>query len=129
VFVKSRRPIVALLLFVLMVLGPRAGSALTTDQQQVTRVTVSAVQARFPNAKRTPRVVRMAIVGKYALTTWLLGEGGGQAVLHKDSKAEWSALAVHGGVMDTTILVAFGVPSATATKLEANLAPLPRQTP
>jgi len=103
--------------------------ALTTDQQQVIQVTVSAVQARFPSSTATASVSQIAIVGNYALTTWLLGEAGGQAVLKRSNKGTWSILGIGGSQMGSGILVAFGVPSATASSLESDLGPVPTPMP
>lgn len=120
---------VAFFILAVMLLPPCVGLALTSDQQQVIQVTMSAVHARFPNTTDTPNVSQMAVVGSYALTTWSLGQGGGQAVLQKKSNGTWSVLGIGGGQMDSNILAAFGVPGATATSLLTNLGPVPTPTP
>lgn len=98
--------------------------ALTTDQQQVIQLTIAAVQAKNPSAP-SPVVTKLSIASGYALTTWLWGDAGGQALLSKSSK-RWSVVQAHGGRMDATILHAFGVPSTTAATLIASLAPAPK---
>jgi hypothetical protein len=110
---------------------PFGSAALTTDQRQVIQSTISAVKNMVAwNGTVAPVVVQMSISHGYALTTWLVGEGGGQAVLRKNSKTGvWSVLQVHGGAMDADLLRGFGVPANTASTLEAHLAPVPKTTP
>jgi hypothetical protein len=126
---KRSGSFITLLLLALVVLTPGIGAALTADQQQVIQVTESAVHSRVPNTTYTPNVTEIAIVGSYALTTWTLGEGGGQAALQKKSSGSWVVLGMGGGQMDASTLVSFGVPSATATSLESALGPVPTPTP
>lgn len=98
-----------------------------SDQQQVIQLTVSTVHAWNPSAP-APAVYQVAIVNGYALTSWMWGEGGGQALLRKKGH-HWSVVRAKGGDMDQNILVAFGVPPATAATLEGSLAPVPTPTP
>ncbi len=102
-------------------------AALTADQQEVIKATVAAGRVRNPNSTVPVRVIQIAIVNNYALTTWDFGEGGGQAVLQKKN-GSWLVLQFHGSKMDEPILVAFGVPSATAKTLEKSLKPVPGHT-
>lgn len=118
--------LIAFFTLTLIALSPCIGASLTTDQQQVIRATVTAVHSRFPKARYAPRVTEIAIVGSYALTTWMLGEGGGQAALQKKNDETWSVIGMGGGEMNRSTLVSFGVPSATATRLWNELRPLPR---
>ena len=103
--------------------------AVATVQQNVIQATIGAVQSKYPTCSNTVSVTQISIVSTYALTTWLCGEGGGQALLTVNNKRVWSALAVHGGQMDASILIASGVPRTTANSLEANLGPVPTATP
>jgi hypothetical protein len=119
----SRSRNVAILAVALTTLAVCAAT-LSVDQQQVIQATIAAGRVRFPNSTVPVRVIQIAIVNNYALTTWDFGEGGGQAVLQKKS-GSWLVLQFHGSKMDEPILVAFGVPSATAKTLEKSLKPVP----
>ena len=119
---------VAFSLALLAFYPPQASAQVSLDQQQVIQATLTAIQAKNASCGGVDSVTQIALVNGYALTTWLCGKAGGQALLTKGSTG-WSVSAIHGGHMDASILVAFGVPSTTASNLEAALGPVPTPTP
>ena len=61
-------------------------------------------------------IERIFVVDKYAVADWVLGEGGGQAVLTKKQN-NWQVLATGGGAVSDEYLRSLGVPQSSAKKL------------
>ncbi|MDQ6780422.1 MAG: hypothetical protein M3Z37_04615, partial [Candidatus Eremiobacteraeota bacterium] len=61
------------------------------DQSLVIAACVQWVKSMNPSATSQPTVSQIAIVSNYALTTWVWGNGGGQAVFEKQNNA-WAGL-------------------------------------
>ena len=63
-------------------------------------------------------VERIFVVDKYAVAEWVLGDGGGQAVLTKKQNT-WQVLATGGGAVSNLYLRSLGVPQSSAQKIMA----------
>ncbi len=61
-------------------------------------------------------IERIFVVDKYAVADWVLGDGGGQAVLTKKQN-NWQVLATGGGAVNDEYLRSLGVPQSSAQKL------------
>lgn len=61
-------------------------------------------------------IERIFIVDNYAVANWVLGEGGGQAILAKKQNT-WQILARGGGAVNDSYLRSLGVPQSSAQKL------------
>jgi len=74
----------------------------------------------------TPRVSSMSIVGNYALTSYITGDGNGsgEAVFSKSS-GSWRKIGGTGGAITVDDLTSLGIDATTANALMANLAPPP----
>lgn len=59
------------------------------------------------------QLTSVRVIGDWALTGWLAGEAGGQALLRKVGKS-WKYVSGGGGAMNAQEAVAAGVPQATA---------------
>jgi hypothetical protein len=63
-------------------------------------------------------IERIFVVDRYAVADWVLGDGGGQAVLTKKQNT-WQVLATGGGAVSDKYLRSLGVPQSSAQKLMA----------
>ena len=63
-------------------------------------------------------IERIFVVDRYAVANWVLGDGGGQAVLTKKQNT-WQVLATGGGAVSDSYLRSLGVPQSSAQKLMA----------
>jgi len=105
-----------------LALPSTAQSAPITQEKQtrskvdvaVAKATVQFLMSRGGNKK--PSVYETRVVGNYALTSWLRGEAGGQALLRRDAKG-WKVLAAGGGAMGYDEARRLGVPPETAAQL------------
>ena len=61
-------------------------------------------------------IERTFVVDRYAVADWVLGDGGGQAVLTKKQN-NWQVLATGGGAVSDEYLRSLGVPQSSAKKL------------
>ena len=61
-------------------------------------------------------IERTFVVDRYAVADWVLGDGGGQAVLTKKQN-NWQVLATGGGAVSDEYLRSLGVPQSSAQKL------------
>ena len=61
-------------------------------------------------------IERIFVVDRYAVADWVLGDGGGQAVLTKKQN-NWQVLATGGGAVSDEYLRSLGVPQSSAKKL------------
>ena len=61
-------------------------------------------------------IERIFVVDRYAVANWVLGDGGGQAVLTKKQNT-WQVLATGGGAVSDSYLRSLGVPQSSAQKL------------
>ncbi len=61
-------------------------------------------------------IERIFVVDRYAVANWVLGDGGGQAVLTKKQNS-WQVLATGGGAVSDEYLRSLGVPESSAQKL------------
>ena len=61
-------------------------------------------------------IERIFVVDRYAVANWVLGDGGGQAVLTKKQN-NWQVLATGGGAVSDEYLRSLGVPQSSAKKL------------
>ena len=61
-------------------------------------------------------IERIFVVDRYAVANWVLGDGGGQAVLTKKQNT-WQVLATGGGAVSDLYLRSLGVPQSSAQKL------------
>ena len=61
-------------------------------------------------------IERIFVVDRYAVANWVLGDGGGQAVLTKKQNT-WQVLATGGGAVSDSYLRSLGVPQTSAQKL------------
>jgi hypothetical protein len=64
------------------------------------------------------RIERWAARDNYALAVFIAGEGAGEAIFHRES-GRWCVLEARGGgMMSREHLESFGVPRATAARLD-----------
>lgn len=61
-------------------------------------------------------IERIFVVDRYAVADWILGDGGGQAVLTKKQN-NWQVLATGGGAVSDQYLRSLGVPQSSVQKL------------
>jgi hypothetical protein len=95
-------------------LAPPAIAAESQAERQVKNAVISHLSAgRTLSVK--PQVTSVAIAENYALTQWLWGEAGGQAVLVK--RGNWRVVSAGGGAVDVRTLEDNGVPARTARVL------------
>ncbi len=88
-------------------------AAPTADQTAITNATVSLFHS---DPLLTISEAIVSSTGVYGLTTYQIGESGGQAIWKKTSGL-WRLIVKGGGVYDACLMVGAGVPSADAISL------------
>jgi len=77
---------------------------------------VALIRERTGIARGVGRVYKSATEAGYSLVAFGAGEGGVDALFHRES-GRWCLLAKGGGMMPASLLVSQGVPPATARRL------------
>lgn len=85
------------------------------DQNEIRKVVIKGLSS-VAGGTTTPEVGSTFIAGNYAVANWLLGDGGGQAVLVKKQN-RWNLIAKGGGAVNASYLHHLGVPEEQAQKL------------
>ena len=85
------------------------------DQNEIRKVVVKELSS-VAGRETTPEVGSTFIAGNYAVANWLLGDGGGQAVLVKKQN-KWEMIAKGGGAVNASYLHHLGVPEEQTQKL------------
>ena len=75
------------------------------------------IQASFGFKPGVARITRSASRGGYGLAEYVAGDGGGDALFHREA-GRWCLVDAHGGTMNAVILVSRGVPRTTAAQLD-----------
>ena len=78
---------------------------------------LALIQARFGFKPGVGRITRSAARSEYGLAEFVAGDGGGDALYHREA-GRWCLVDAHGSTMNATILVSFGVPRTTAAQLD-----------
>ena len=86
----------------------------TVVDAAVAQATTQHFTARGTNAPF--KVTRTKVVGEYALSHWLWGEAGGQALL-RSRNGQWKVTNSGGGAMNVQTLQGLGVPPDVAIQL------------
>ncbi|MBV9409603.1 MAG: hypothetical protein JO164_12320, partial [Candidatus Eremiobacteraeota bacterium] len=85
-----------------------------TVQDDVVNITISALQASY--GITGVQVNYVSVIGQWGFTSWTAGQGGGDTLM-ENINGTWNVLSQGHGQMNSVILVAFGVPQATANAL------------
>lgn len=97
-------------------LGNSAFADTVADQQKISDVVVRSLSFPGMPADANPHVAGIAVVGDYAIADWLYADGGGETVLKRQGEA-WQRLGGGGGAMESSDVIALGVPENIAVQL------------